>query len=132
MRIKWKLVWVLLEIVLILMQDRRTVCAECTIRLENHFGRTHWNSEVMWVIWNLTLVRLEIVLVLGVRFPLNVPQAQKSFWTHPMVLLGGDAQLEARSGPFGDSANLDARYVHSLCQMDHRIGNHFGCTWRYS
>jgi hypothetical protein len=26
-----------------------------------------------------------------------------------MVLLGDEAQLEARFGPFGDSANLDAR-----------------------
>ena len=28
-----------------------------------------------------------------------------------MVLLGDKAQLEARFGPFGDSANLDARSV---------------------
>jgi hypothetical protein len=28
---------------------------------------------------------------------------------HPMVLLGDKAQLEARLGPFGDSANHDAR-----------------------
>jgi hypothetical protein len=27
----------------------------------------------------------------------------------PMVLLGDEAQVEARFGPFGDSANLDAR-----------------------
>jgi hypothetical protein len=26
-----------------------------------------------------------------------------------MVLLGDEAQLEARFGPFGDTANLDAR-----------------------
>jgi hypothetical protein len=26
-----------------------------------------------------------------------------------MVLLGDEAQLEARFGPFGDSANIDAR-----------------------
>ena len=31
-----------------------------------------------------------------------------------MVLLGDEAQLEARFGPFGDSANLDARWVHGL------------------
>ena len=35
--------------------------------------------------------------------------AQKSSWTHPMVLLGDAAQVEARFGPFGESANLDAR-----------------------
>ena len=33
-----------------------------------------------------------------------------------MVLLGDEAQLEARFGPFGDSANLDARSVHGLHQ----------------
>ena len=35
--------------------------------------------------------------------------SEKSFWTHLMVLLGDEAQVEARFGPFGDSANLDAR-----------------------
>jgi hypothetical protein len=28
---------------------------------------------------------------------------------HAMVLLGDEAQVEARFGPFGDSGNLDAR-----------------------
>ena len=31
-----------------------------------------------------------------------------------MVLLGDEVQLEARFGPFGDSANLDSRLVHDL------------------
>jgi hypothetical protein len=31
-----------------------------------------------------------------------------------MGLRGDEAQVEARFGPFGDSANLDARLVHSL------------------
>ena len=31
-----------------------------------------------------------------------------------MVLLGDEAELEARFVPFGDSANLDARSVHGL------------------
>jgi hypothetical protein len=31
------------------------------------------------------------------------------FWTLAMVLLGDEAPVEARFGPFGDSANLDAR-----------------------
>jgi hypothetical protein len=39
----------------------------------------------------------------------NLPQAQKLFWTHPMVLLGDDAQVEARFGLFGDIANFDPR-----------------------
>jgi hypothetical protein len=40
---------------------------------------------------------------------LNVPSAQKSFWTHPMVLLGHEAQVEARFGPFGDNVSVIAR-----------------------
>jgi hypothetical protein len=36
------------------------------------------------------------------------------FLTHPLVLLGDEAQLEDRFDPFGDSANLDARLVHGL------------------
>jgi hypothetical protein len=40
---------------------------------------------------------------------------RKSFWTHPMVLLGYEAQLEAHFVPFRDSANLDARYVPCMC-----------------
>ena len=30
-------------------------------------------------------------------------------WTHSMVPLGDEAQVEGRFGPFGDSANVDAR-----------------------
>ena len=43
-RLKWKLVSVLLDIVLILTQDRCMVCVERTNRLKNYFGRTRWNS----------------------------------------------------------------------------------------
>ena len=32
--------------------------------LENHFGRTRWNSSVTSLKWNIVLIRLEIVLVL--------------------------------------------------------------------
>jgi hypothetical protein len=42
-----------------------------------------------------------------------------------MVLLGDEAQLEARFSPFRDSANLDARSVHGLCQMYHWLRNYF-------
>ena len=41
-----------------------------------------------------------------VIFLQDVPQAQKSFWTHPMVLLGDEAQVVAHFGPFGDSVIL--------------------------
>jgi hypothetical protein len=45
-----------------------------------------------------------------------------------MVLLGDEAQVEARFDPFGDSVNLDARLVHVLCQAYQRLVNHFGRT----
>jgi hypothetical protein len=45
----------------------------------------------------------------GARFVPNIRNAQKSFWTHPMVLLGDETQVEARFSPFGDSANLHER-----------------------
>jgi hypothetical protein len=34
--------------------------------------------------------------------------AQKLFWMHSMVPLGDEAQVDARFGPFGDSANLES------------------------
>jgi hypothetical protein len=37
-----------------------------------------------------------------------------------------EAQVEARIGPFGDSANLDE--VHGLRRTYHRLINHFGHT----
>jgi hypothetical protein len=45
-----------------------------------------------------------------------------------MVDLGDVAQLEAHFGPFRDSANLDARSVHSLHRTYYGLRNRFGCT----
>ena len=42
-----------------------------------------------------------------------------------MVQLGDEAQLEASFGPFGDSANLDARSVHCLRRTYHRLRKSF-------
>ena len=55
-----------LEVVLVSVQDRGTVCAKRTIGIETILDAL-------------------------------------------MVLLGDEAQVEARFGPFGDSANLDSR-----------------------
>jgi hypothetical protein len=47
-----------------------------------------------------------------------------------MGLLGDEAQVEARFGPFGDSATLDARLVHGLRRMYRRPGNSIrGTQW---
>ena len=62
--------------------------------------------------WNLVSIRLETVLVsLQDRCMVCTKHtmAQKSFWTHQMVLLGDEAQVQACFGLFRDSTSLDAR-----------------------
>ena len=50
----------------------------------------------------------------------NIPLAQKSFWMHPMVLLGEEAQVEARFSLCGDSGNLTQD--RCLVCAEHTIG----------
>ena len=46
---------------------------------------------------------------------------------HQMQLLGDVSHVESRFGQFGDGLVLmQDRY--GLCQMYHRLKNHFGCT----
>jgi hypothetical protein len=63
--------------------------------------------------WMLVSFRLEIVLILTqdrcTVYAKRTVGSEKSFWTHPMVLLGDEAKVEARFSPFGDSANFDTR-----------------------
>ena len=65
----------------------------------------------MWVMSNLISIHLEMML-LSLHDRCTVcakhTMGQKSFWTHQMVLLGDEAQVEAHFGLFGDSANLDS------------------------
>jgi hypothetical protein len=42
-------------------------------------------------------------------FMLNIPQAQKSFWTHPIEHLGDVGHVESHFSPFRDSASIGAR-----------------------
>jgi hypothetical protein len=42
-----------------------------------------------------------------------------------MVLLGDDAQVEADFGPFRESGNPDARYVHSFHRTYHGLRKSF-------
>ena len=44
----------------------------------------------------------------------------------PMVPLCDEAHVHTRFGLFRDSTSLDARQVHGLRRMYHRLGNHFG------
>ena len=45
-----------------------------------------------------------------------------------MVLLGQGAQVKAQFGPFGDSANLDARLMHGLYGTYDMLKNQLGGT----
>jgi hypothetical protein len=38
--------------------------------------------------------------------------SQKSFWTHPMELLGDVGHVESRFDLFGDGVSIGARYVY--------------------
>ena len=46
------------------------------------------------------------LLDIGARFASNVSLDQKSFWTHPMELLGDVGHVEYRFFPFGDSVGV--------------------------
>jgi hypothetical protein len=78
---------------------------------------------------NLVLVHLEIVLVLAqdsCTICAKRTIGSKSVWMPVMVLLDDEAQVEARFSPFGDSANLDAQWMHGLRRTYRRHRNHFG------
>jgi hypothetical protein len=87
---------------------------------------------VTWVKWKLISVYLETVLISTqdkcmVCFEFK-SRTWKSFWAHPMELLGGIDQLEARFSLFGDSVRPDARYVCSLRRTCNTLRNHSRCT----
>ena len=67
---------------------------------------------MIWVMWNLTSLRLETVLV-SVQDRCMVCTRRtigsEIILEHLMVPLCDEAQVEARFGPFGHSANPDAR-----------------------
>jgi hypothetical protein len=104
-------------------------------RLKNCFGHSRWNSYIKWVKWNLFLVHMKIVLMsvqdrcmvctectIGSEIILDPPDGTPT-WR---------GSSEAHIGPFGDNVNLDARMVHGLYRMFHRLRNHFGCTRWYT
>jgi hypothetical protein len=73
---------------------------------------------------------LDASLVHG--FVLNIPQAQKSFWTHPIEHLGDVGHVESHFGLFRDSISIGVRYVHGLRQTYRRLRNRFERTRWYS
>jgi hypothetical protein len=78
------------------------------------------------VTWNLVLVCFEMLLVLvqdSCTICAKYTIGSEIILDTLNALLGDEAQLEARFGPFRDSANLDARSVHGLCRTYHRLKN---------
>ena len=74
--------------------------------------------------WNLVSVRLETVFLSVQDRSTDCAKhtiGSETFRTHPMVLLCDEAQVEACFGPFGDTANFDARQVHGLRRTYHRL-----------
>jgi hypothetical protein len=60
--------------------------------------------------WKVDLVCLVTVLTLTQDgCMVCVERTQKSFWTHPMEVLGDVGHVESYFGPFGDSVNVSAR-----------------------
>ena len=83
---KWKLVSVYLEIVLILTKDLCTVCAEHTIGLEIVLDAP--DGTPRWVMSNLVSVRLETVLV----------SAQDRYMVCAKRTIGSEIVLDAPDG----------------------------------
>ena len=99
------------DIVLSLTKDRCTVCVKRTIGSEiildapDGTPRSRGSCGISVLsVWRQCWCRCKI----GAWFVLDVPWAHKSFWTHSMVPLDEEVQVEARFSPFGHSANLDA------------------------
>jgi hypothetical protein len=98
-------------------------------RLENCFRRTRWYFWVTRLKWQLILVRLEIVPVLTQDRCMVCAERTidlEIMLTHLMELVGDMAHVESCFSPFRDSVTVRTRLVHGLCQMSHRLRNHFG------
>jgi hypothetical protein len=72
------------------------------------FGGSVLSVQDMCTVYAKQTIGLEIILV-SCTVSRNIPQAQNSFRTHPMVLLGDDAQMEAHFSPSRDNVSVGAR-----------------------
>ena len=110
MYVKLKLILVRIGIVLVSARDGCMVRAERTIGLEIILAAPDGTPRDE-VKSKLISVHLDTVLISAqdrCTICAERTMAWKSFWAHPMVLLGDVSHVEARFGPFGDSVNLDA------------------------
>jgi hypothetical protein len=93
---------VYLKIVLMLMQDRCTLCAECTIASEIILDAPNGTPRSIWT-WCLYWCKI------GAWFVQNVPHDEKPFWTNPMELLGDMGHVESQFSLFRDSVRVGTR-----------------------
>ena len=102
----WNLVSIRLEIVLVFVQDRCTVCAKRTIGSEIVLDAPDGTPRCRGS------VKLEIVRILMQdRCPACAERTIGSeiVWMHPMELLSDVGHVEPRFDPFGDSVSVGAR-----------------------
>jgi hypothetical protein len=77
-------------------------------RLGKRIEHTRWNYLVMWVMWKLVLVRLEIVITLTQDMcTVCVEHTRGSKII--LELLGVGAHVESCLSPFGDRFSVGAR-----------------------
>jgi hypothetical protein len=116
MWVRWNVVLVCLEIVLISVQDRFTVCAECTIgskiALHTLEGTPWWcrsSGSSFKSVWGIVSISTQDRCTVCAEHTIG----SKIILTLPMVLLGDVGQVEVCFGLFRDSVNLGAR----LCMV---------------
>jgi hypothetical protein len=49
---------------------------------------------------------------------------KKSFWTHPIELLGDVGHVDSHFGPFGDSFKIGARFVPNVTLAQKSLWTH--------
>ena len=110
MRLKWKPVSVRLEIVLMLSQDRRTVCDERIIGSKIVLDAPDGTSRRRWSC-GISL-HLGIVLILtqdSCTVCVERAIGSKIIWTHLMEFLGDMGHVESHFFLFGDNVSVSAR-----------------------
>jgi hypothetical protein len=125
MYVKWKLISLRLELVLVPTQDKCLVCIEHTIGLEIIFGTLDdLLGDVGQVEAHFALFRDSVNIsarwVHGFAF--NVPRSWKSFLAHPMVLRGDVGQVEAPFALFGESQDRYMVCEKSTTGMEITLG----------
>jgi hypothetical protein len=107
-RLKWKLDSVCLQIVLILTQDRCTVCDECTIGskiiLELLVDVGHVESCFSLFGDSVSAGAREVHDLRQTNHKVGKP-----FWTHLIELLCDVGHVESHFDPFGGSVNIGVR-----------------------